>query len=283
MHFNIMPRLAALLLIFLCTLLSAGEEQWVVTAGDMEVPFHSWQAEGTGASTGVLVLVPCFNGDGAQMLDARWKVFAEKNHLVLLAPSFRAKGDENNRGKGYYYPEQGSGEVLEKALRELKRRTGADTDQVLMFGFSAGAHFSHRFALWKPQRVKAFVAYSAGWWSEPSAELAQVPALILCGEADERYSATYDFFWKGHKLGCPWLWRSYPNTGHALTPAVRDMAEVFLAHYAQTKPPASDERLCGDFQTYQSVPFAERNEIAEEFRLILPSKAVAAVWEREGK
>lgn len=278
-----MSRLTALLFIFLCALLSAGEEQWVVTAGDMDVPFHSWQAEGTGASTGVLVLVPGYNGNGAKMLDARWKAFAEKNQLVLLAPSFRAKGDENNRGKGYYYPEQGSGEVMEKALRELKQRADVDTDKVLFFGFSAGAHFSHRFALWKPQRLKAFVAYSAGWWSEPSAALTKVPALIMCGEADERHAATYEFFWKGHKLGCPWLWRSYKHTGHALTPAVRDMAEVFLAHHAQAKPPAEDQRLYGDFQTYQSVPFAERSKIAKEFRLILPSKAVADVWEREGE
>jgi poly(3-hydroxybutyrate) depolymerase len=129
----------------------------------MDVPFSSWQAEGAGTGTGgVLVLIPGYNGKGEQMLDARWKAFATKHGLVLLAPTFRAEGKENNDGKGYYYPEQGSGEVMEKALKEVGKRTGAETDQVLFFGFSAGAHFTHRFALWKPQRVKAFVAYSAG-------------------------------------------------------------------------------------------------------------------------
>ena len=106
----------------------------------MNVPFSSWQAEGSRASTGVLVLVPGYNGKGEQMLDARWKAFATKNDLVLLAPTFRAEGKENNEGKGYYYPEQGSGEVMEKALKELEKRTGAETDKVLFFGFSAGAH-----------------------------------------------------------------------------------------------------------------------------------------------
>jgi poly(3-hydroxybutyrate) depolymerase len=227
-----------------------------------------------------LVLVPGYNGEGEKMLDARWKEFAEKNGLVLLAPTFHADGNENNRGKGYYYPEQGSGEVMEKALKELKRRSGADVEKVLFFGFSAGAHYSHRFALWKPQRVKAFVAYSAGWWSEPTVRLRSVPALIMCGEADVRYQATYEFFRTGHKLGCPWVWRSYDQTGHVLTPAVRDMAEVFLAHYAQPGARAA-ETACGDIQTFKSVNPADKDKIPEEFRIKLPSKAVADVWEKE--
>jgi len=216
------------------------------------------------------------------MLDARWKAFAEKNHLVLLAPTFHAEGKENNEGKGYYYPEQGSGEVMEKALREVEKRTGVATEQVLFFGFSAGAHYVHRFALWQPQRVKAFVAYSVGWWSEPTARLKTVPALVMCGEEDERYGPTWESFKKGQRLGCPRVWRSYKETGHVLTPAVRDMAEVFLAHYAGKRGPGEKpEARYGDIQTYRSVGPAERETIPEEFRIELPSQAVAEVWERE--
>jgi pimeloyl-ACP methyl ester carboxylesterase len=269
------------LLILLSRVLSATEEQWTVSSHGLDVPFRSWEAEGARAGAKALVLVPGYNGDGAGMLDARWKAFAEKNGLVLLAPTFHAEGNENNQGKGYYYPEQGSGEVMEKALKELKRRTGADTDKILMFGFSAGAHYTHRFALWKPQRVQAFVAYSAGWWSEPTVRLKNVPALILCGETDERYGATYDFFRKGHKLGCPWVWRSYDHTGHELTPAVRDMAEVFLAQYAQAKIGKPEDARFGDIQTFKSVGRAERETIPEEFRIELPSQAVEEVWEKE--
>jgi hypothetical protein len=67
---------------------------------------------------------------GEQMLDARWKAFATKHGLVLLAPSFRAEGKENNEGKGYYYPELGSGEVMEKALQEVEKRTGVETNKI---------------------------------------------------------------------------------------------------------------------------------------------------------
>lgn len=267
------------MLILLTRVLSAAEESWVVSSRGMGVPFRSWAAEGTGAGAEVLVLVPGYNGDGARMLDERWKAFAQKNGLALLAPTFRAAGHENNRGKGYYYPEQGSGEVMEKALKELKRRTGADTDKVLFFGFSAGAHYAHRFALWKPQRVRAFVAYSAAWWSEPTARLKKIPALVMCGEADERYAATYEFFRKGHKLDCPWIWRSYERTGHSLTPAVRDMAEAFLAWHATRR--GDSPPLYGDIQTFKTVVAADRDKIPEELRVELPSQAVADVWEKE--
>lgn len=253
-----------------------------------DVPFRMWRADGDKAA-GVLVLVPGYNGDGALMLDERWKALAEKNRLVLLAPTFHADGNENNEGKGYYYPEQGSGDVIEQALREVTRRTGVVTDKVMIFGFSAGAHFAHRYALWKPQRVSAFVAYSAAWWSEPNECMRQVPALIACGEADERYAASFTFFKLGQKLGCPWVWRSYAQTGHVLTPEVRAMAEVFLAHYAAmlslrpaAQPATPGEVRFGDIQTFKDVGRADKESIPDELRIELPSPAVAEAWRRVG-
>jgi len=270
----------------LCCVLSAAEEQWTVPLHRRDVAIRMWQADDARAKAGVLVLVPGYNGDGAAMLDVRWKAFAEKNRLILLAPTFHAEANENNQGKGYYYPEQGSGSVIEQALREVTRRTGVATDKVMMFGFSAGAHFAHRFALWRPQRVRAFVAYSAAWWSAPTARLRQVPALILCGEADERYAATFEFFKQGQKLGCPWVWRSYHRTGHKLTPTVRTLAEVFLAHYAavaMTPSATPVEVRYGDIQTFRDVGRAEKETIPEELRIELPSPAVAEAWRKEGE
>jgi hypothetical protein len=77
-----------MLLSLFCGLASAAVEQWQVTVGEMKVPFHSWVADAIKPTGGVLVLVPGYNGDGAAMLDPRWKLFAETHRLVLLAPSF---------------------------------------------------------------------------------------------------------------------------------------------------------------------------------------------------
>lgn len=227
----------------------------------------------------VLLLIPGYNGSGAAMMDARWKVFAEQHGLVLLAPTFKTTPEELQQGRGYYYPEQGSGAEVERMLEQVKQETGVETDKILIFGFSAGAHFAHRFALWKPERVKAFVACSAGWWSEPTDAMGGVPALIVCGEADrERFEPTKGFFERGLAMGLPWVWRSYAGVDHTLTPRMRDLAEAFLAAQLAER---GGERLYGDTQTYRVVEEGEKDSILPEVRVALPSREFAEIWEKE--
>ena len=236
---------------------------------------------------GLLLLIPGFNGPGEAMLDDRWKQFADQHHLILLAPTFTSvRPEELHNDRGYYYPAQGSGDEVEQALEEAHRRTGVQVDQILIFGFSAGAHFAHRFALWRPEQVKAFVAYSAAWWSDPTEQLRDVPALIMCGESDERYEPTLAFMQKGLALHLPWIWRSYKNTDHELTPPVRAMAEVFLDYYASqmkggSKITDDSNALYGDMQTYQVIPASEKESIPEQVRILLPSQAIADTWVKE--
>jgi predicted esterase len=226
----------------------------------------------------ILLLIPGYNGSGPHMLTPQWKDFADKYHLILLAPTFTTNPEELMKHHGYYYPDQWSGEATVKALAELGRRENVATGKILIFGFSAGAHFAHRFALWKPDRVKAFVAYSAAWWDDPTEQLATVPALIMCGEADPRYDATWEFMTKANALNLPWVWRAYSGTGHQMIPAVQKMAEVFLGHYASNEP---DSLLYGDAQTYQYVTPAKMESIPPQERIRLPSKAVAEQWVQE--
>ncbi|MDX2080584.1 MAG: alpha/beta hydrolase [Terrimicrobiaceae bacterium] len=244
-------------------------------------PAASWHSAvpSAGESAGVLLLVPGYNGSGETMLDERWRAFGEEHGLVVIAPTFRTTPEELRRGRGYYYPEQGSGAEVERMLGQVGRETGVATEKILIFGFSAGAHFSHRFALWKPERVKAFVACSAGWWSEPTAAMRGVPALIVCGEADrERFEPTKEFFERGLAMGLPWVWRSYAGVDHTLTPRMRDLAEAFLA--AQLADHRR-ERLYGDTQTYRVVGGDEMDSILPEVRVALPSREFAEIWEKE--
>jgi predicted esterase len=265
-------------------------ESLAINSKEGVVPFFLYLPSSPSETTnhppsGVLLLIPGYNGSGEKMLDDRWKHFADDHSLVLLAPTFTSTNSPQElRTKGYYYPEQGSGTVIEEALSEVHRRTGAPVDKVLIFGFSAGAHLAHRFALWKPDRVEAFVAYSAGWWSDPTPALRGVPALIMCGESDERYEPTRAFMERGMALHLPWIWRSYKETGHQLTPAVRSMAEAFLAEEANRLKSGSGipaPQLYGDIQSYQVVPFSDRETIPEALRVPLPSESVANVWKME--
>ena len=262
-------------------------------AAESKVPFALYQPVSLQSTrsippVGVLLLIPGYNGSGEAMLDDRWRQFADQNSLILLAPTFKSTNPvELHQNRGYYYPEQGSGEQVEQALAEVHLRTGVQVDQILIFGFSAGAHFSHRFALWKPEQVKAFVAYSAGWWSDPTPSLRIVPALIMCGENDERYDATRSFMEKGMALHLPWIWRSYKNTSHQLTAPVRTMAESFLSYEAglmkggEIPHATPDPVLYGDIQDYKAVPASEKESIPEEVRIQLPSLPIANTWVKE--
>ena len=273
---------------------AAGMKPFLTEGNTGEVPFFlylpvAFQATPALQPAGVLLLVPGYNGSGEAMLDERWRRFADQNSLILLAPTFKnSNPQELHENRGYYYPEQGSGEEVENALAEVHRRTGVQVDHILIFGFSAGDHFAHRFALWKPDQVKSFVAYSAGWWSDPNESLHNVPALIMCGESDERFEATRAFFQKGLALNLPWIWRSYKNTAHQLTSPVRTMSEVFLAYYAkqmkggrESVADSSSNISYGDIQTYRVVPGLEKESIPETVRVLLPSAQISDIWVKE--
>jgi len=231
--------------------------------------------------TGVWVLVPGYGGDGREFLRGEagrsWIELAHRERIALVCPSFaKIPLAEIHQRRGYYYPDQGSGEAVWRAVEEVRRETGMTHERVGWFGFSAGAHFVHRFALWKPERVTCLVACAAGWWDEPTEGIRAVPALILCGEEDSRLNASLAFFQKGRLLGAPWVWRSFPGTGHEVTPEVRQLAQLFMSHYWQDDRP--DEARYGDAQSFQLVSRETAMELPEICRVILPNAEFARKW-----
>ena len=59
-----------------------------------------WTAQ-THEVTAILLLIPGYNGSGEAMMDERWRAFAEKHGLVLLAPTFKTTSEELRSGRGY--------------------------------------------------------------------------------------------------------------------------------------------------------------------------------------
>lgn len=57
--------------------------------------------------------------------------------------------------------------ALLKMIDEAAGRCEADPDRLLLFGFSGGAQFAHRFAMMHPDRVASAVIASAGWYTLP--------------------------------------------------------------------------------------------------------------------
>jgi len=134
------------------------------------------------------------------------------------------------KGRGYYYPEQGSGQLL---LDEIDREFDANTP-LLLYGFSGGAHFASGFAEWKPERVMGWCAYSAGWWGKQSSPNVSPPGLIVCGNEDERYGASLIYFKQGRALGKPWLWLSVGQDSHSISPQAENFAREYFASIIAT-------------------------------------------------
>ena len=180
----------------------------------------------------VLVLCPGANGNGEGMIrQQEWQKFAREQHLGLIGLSFAS--DEaflSDCGRGYYCAARGSGQALLDGIRKIY---GRDMP-LLLYGFSGGAHFTSGFVEWKPKRVTAWCAYSAGWWDTPQKAPVNSPGIVACGDADPRYGATMIYFKQGRAADKPWLWISLPNIGHATSPQL----EVFIRQYfaAALKP-----------------------------------------------
>lgn len=235
---------------------------------------YAWHAAAVrGDEQAVLVLCPGMNQDGVFFLnESPWMDFARSHQLGVVALAFKSNADQmyGKARKGYYWPDQGSGDALLAAIDKT-----FDKDlPILIYGFSGGAHFTSRFAEWKPSRVIAWAAYSAQFWDSPRPSETNPPGIVACGEHDGgRWHPSFSYFYEGRQLGKPWVWVSLPETGHyrhgAFEHFVRDF---FTAVYDNTGPAAFADVESGE--TYEDSD----ESIQRELLAIFPSDALRKAW-----
>ena len=131
---------------------------------------------------------------------------AERYGLSIVAPLFEKK----LYGQYQQLVDSRTGVRADLALIDILdicgRLSAASVERVLMFGFSGGAQFSHRFTLAYPRRVASAILVSAGWYTFPDealdypfglrsdavsgfpgwdlAEALRVPQHVMVGELD---------------------------------------------------------------------------------------------------
>jgi pimeloyl-ACP methyl ester carboxylesterase len=104
--------------------------------------------------------------------------FAEYNNCIVLAPLFPANVLQDGNMSGYKYMEEGDiryDQVVLGMIDEVAETYGVSGDKVLMFGFSGGGHFTHRFTILHPDRIKAasvgapgsvtLIDFDKPWWA----------------------------------------------------------------------------------------------------------------------
>ena len=136
----------------------------------------------------------------------RFAALAEEYGVVLVAPYFSKRhfGDYQRLGRA------GKGRradlALQKITSEIERLTGADSSKLLLFGYSGGGQFAHRYTMAFPGHVQKVVIGAAGWYTWPEKtrkfpygtapdsrlegvtmdrqKYLQVPACVLVGQWD---------------------------------------------------------------------------------------------------
>lgn len=102
---------------------------------------------------------------------------AEASRAVVLAPLFPAAIEDPRNLDNYKYLRYRGirfDELLLSMATEVAQRYGVSVERFMLYGFSGGAHFAHRFLYVHPERLSAVVAAAPGsvtlpvedyrWW-----------------------------------------------------------------------------------------------------------------------
>jgi predicted esterase len=273
-----------------------------------EVPYYlrvpkGFQPGARGKAYRLLFLCPFFNGDGLRLIRdcQNWQQIADQRQWFIMTCTFKQNGAEvQDRRTSYYYPEGFSGKATLEALAQVAKKYPVDTERLFLHGFSGGAQFVHRFAMWAPERVTAVAVNSASWFDAPGAKCNQVAWLVTVGESDDAYNNSLELVDRLRAVGAAPLFRSYIGMLHESSGKAGDLLnQAFFRFYddltgkdlgkKRTALTPMEERLAmkgekmpcvGDSQDWKfgKNTADSRENIAEDSRIFLPSEEIAKIW-----
>jgi hypothetical protein len=217
--------------------------------------------DGLDAKNGVLVLCPGMNGNGESLLlEEDWGKFCAAHHLGLVGVTFYSPPSllYGSPARGYYYPEQGSGNALVSALQKIYGKRV----KIFLYGFSGGAQFGSRFAEQYSDLMLGWAAYSASFWRTPSlVGPTSSPGIVACGEFDaERYGPSFAYFQQGRRKDARWTWVSIGGVGHMRHKRFEEFVRAYFATVLE-----------GKFEDAQWLDAETRQPTTEDERLLNPS------------
>ena len=273
-----------------------------------EIPFFvRWPAGFIpGKSRGpyrVLFICPYYNGDALSVMNSSPFVrLADEKGWFVIIPTFRNTGSAQDRNACYYYPEKFSGRAVREALELIRRKYPIAAGGMFMQGYSGGAQFVHRFAIWAPELVGAVVVNSSSWFDPPDARSGRVAWLVTVGDSDPSYDNSLGFVDQLRNAGALPVFRSYIGVTHFAADAagVIPLSLAFLSYwdertrsqlgaqlplFSPAKPPVSpaDMPFVGDAQKWKYVKNSADalRDIPEESRIYFPSGVIADEWQKE--
>lgn len=260
--------------------------------------FRLWCPEDVVTLRAVLVLVPGSNGDGRRQVDDEtWRALASKHDLALLGVRMTDKRHEQMFIEDYVDVKRGSGDALLRALDDLADASGhaeIAAAPLLFWGMSAGGQFNYEFALWKPERVLAFIVNKGGIYysAQASAAAQQVPGMLFIGGSDLEYrnDIIAGIFAINRRAGALWALAVEPGVGHAVAGS-KAMAVQFFDEVIPLRLPdetasdavprlralAADAGFIGDPKSRELHAAADAPPTTYPTSW-LPSRALAEAW-----
>jgi hypothetical protein len=162
----------------------------------------------------IIIYIPGMNNDSTKILqDEEWIYWCKKNNYGLIGMEGISSYDDLLSGRGYCYPNSGSGKILEE---EIEKIYGIETN-VGIIGFSGGAIFSAAFSGQSKLKISCVVAMATSEWQENSS-FGNAPAVVACGLGDgRRFQPSFEFFIKQSSQNERLAWLAYESNGHEFT------------------------------------------------------------------
>ena len=174
---------------------------------------------------------PVVVGHGAKGSGEQTKNFAlagDRDDYIVIAPSF-----PNNQNDGFF---QVLGGNADQQIIGIHKQLAAKYQlhpRFFLFGFSAGAQFSHRFTMAHPNLVIGCSAHSGGSWGpEMNPKAMALPLFVSCGLDDTdpsvpgdppRLVAADNYFKQLLKAGYCLKPRYWQGFGHQPSPKVGEL------------------------------------------------------------
>lgn len=181
-----------------------------------------------------LICIPGLSGNGESFGSHKSiNKFARAEGFIVIAPSFIWDQKNWYKRTSYQYPRVWSGQALIKIVESVKKKNGLKSANYYLLGFSAGAQFALRFAIWQPDLCVACASHASGGWVEAENSI-PVKFFITVGKMDKRrVPIIYYFYYSAIKLKIDTTIKIY-NQGHHLTlQQIKDSLSFFKSCYAK--------------------------------------------------
>lgn len=246
---------------------------------------------------------------------ARLIRYAEKHHFALLTwGTSNVWSVTSNSGELAKKAEQdfdrnfdSLATAWERGLELLHQEFEIPATDLLLYGISRGAQWSHRLALRKPHRFLGVHVHIPSSFDVPVAAGNQVVWLVTTGELESGYERAKSFYGQCRALGYPIIFKAIIGIGHSGSPVANELGLLFfdyaLALQAQRRTgqpggqssalaalkkdtrhawlrPFREPPFVGDLVNQEVFPLNQVEMVPAGFRVPLPTQELATAWNK---